>query len=231
MQGVAVYAEQGLTAGQRVKALSQRASRIQTLRDQVSEELDARCKEIDQLSARIDVLVKVGELFRALMDRLVMSHVRSIESVITEGLRSIFFDQTLTFEAEIATRRDRINIDFFIKQERSNGKFVVRAPPLTNFGGGPATIASFVLRLLVLMKLKRSPILLLDETLSAMSSEYIDQTSLFLKKLAVSTGTPILLVTHKHDFVDCATAAYAASEEVTEGEEPRLELRRIRGTP
>ncbi len=206
------------------------ASRTQALREQVREELEARSREIDLLAVRADVLVKVGELFRALMDRLVMSHVRSVESVITEGLHSIFFDQTLTFEAEIATRYNRICVDFFIKQERSGGRYVVRGRPLTNFGGGPATIASLVLRLLVLMKLKRAPILFLDETLSAISPEYIDQAGLFLKKLAASTGTPILLVTHKHEFIEQATVAYSASERVSEGHQPRLDVLRLRGS-
>ncbi len=215
---------------ERVRALSQRASRIQALREQVLEELDTRSKEIDQLVVRVDVLVKVGELFRVLMDKLVMSHVRSVESVITEGLRSIFFDQTLSFEAEVSTRRDRICVDFLVRQERSGGKYVVRGDPLTNFGGGPATIASLVLRLLVLMKLKRRSILFLDETLSAISPEYIDQTCVFLKKLAASTGTPILLVTQQHAFVEHCTVAYAASEHAADGQAPRLQIHKVRGS-
>jgi DNA repair exonuclease SbcCD ATPase subunit len=227
VQGDAVHAEQTLSVAQRVKALNQRASRVQGQRDHVREELELRSKEIDQLSVRIDVLVKVGELFRALMDRLVMSHVRSVESVITEGLHSIFFDQTLTFEAEIVQKYSKIHIDFFMRQER--GRYVVRGRPMTNFGGGPATIASLVLRLLVLMKLKRKPILFLDETLSAISDEYIDQTGLFLRKLAVSTGTPILLVTQKREFVEKATVAYIATEDAMGGQPPRLDIQCVRG--
>lgn len=227
MQGDAVHAQQALTASQRVKALVQRASRIQAVRDQAREELETRGKEIDRLAQRIDVLVKVGELFRALMDRLVMSHVRSIEAVITEGLRTIFFDQNLTFEAEIATRRDRICIDFFIRQER--GRQVIRGRPMTNFGGGPATIASFVLRLLVLMKLKRTPMLFLDETLSAISPEYIEQTGLFLKKLSTSTKTPILLVTQQHAFIDAATVSYAGTEEAKDGKAAHVVVHKVRG--
>lgn len=211
-----------------MRALTQRASRIQAVRDQAREELEARGKEIDRLAARIEILVKVGELFRALMDRLVMSHVRSIEAVITEGLKSIFFDQQLAFEAEIATRRDRICIDFFIRQER--GRHVVRGRPMTNFGGGPATIASFVLRLLVLMKLKRAPMLFLDETLSAISPEYIEQTGLFLKKLSTSTGAPILLVTQQHAFIDAASHSYAGSEESKDGKAAHVVVHKVRGS-
>jgi hypothetical protein len=211
-----------------VRSLAQRAARAQALRDQVASELDTRIKEVDTLAARVDVLAKVGELFRALMDRLVLSQVRSVEAVITEGLKTIFFDQVLSFEAEIVQRYNRVNIDFFIREEHDGGKYVVRGRPLSNFGGGPATISSFVLRLLVLMKLKRWPVLLLDETLSAVSPEYIDQTGLFLKKLAQSTGTPILLVTQQHAFVEQASMAYAASVGVKDGR-PRLEINRVRG--
>jgi hypothetical protein len=207
-----------------------RASHVETLRDKAREDLEARCKEIDQLSTRIDVLVKVGELFRALMDKLVLSHVRSVEAVITEGFKAIFFDQTLTFEAEIATRYNRICVDFYIKQERNGGKHVVRGRPLENFGGGPSTIASLVLRMLVLMKLKRKAVLFLDETLSAISPEYIDQTGLFLRKLSASTGTPILLVTQQRDFVEKSTIAYMASEQVDEGKAPRLAIQHARGS-
>lgn len=228
MQGDALHAQQEV--GARVRALTQKASRIQALRDQVLEELELRCKEIDQLAARIDVLVKVGELFRALMDKLVMTHVRSVEHVITEGLKSIFFDQTLSFEAEVSTRRDRICVDFVVRQERSGGKYVVRGDPMTNFGGGPATIASLVLRLLVLMKLKRRSLLFLDETLSAISPEYIDQTCLFLNKLSTSTGTPILLVTQQHAYMEHCTLAYAASEHSSDGRAPCLQVHKVRGS-
>lgn len=212
-----------------MRALGQRASSAQARRDHLVSDLDARCRELDRLAARIEVLTKVGELFRALMDKLVHSQVRSVETLITGGLRSIFFDQQLTFEAEIVQRYNRVHIDFFIRQERGGGRFVVRGRPLTNFGGGPATVASLVLRVLVLMKLQRTPLLLLDETLSAISTEYIDQTGLFLKKLAASTGTPILLVTHKHEFLDQATAAYSASEHAVDGRPPRLDVHRLRG--
>ena len=217
-----------MSTGERVRSLAQRAARAQALRDQVSNELDLRAKEVDQLAARIEVLVKVGELFRALMDRLVMSQVRSVESVITEGLHTIFFDQKLFFEAEIVQRYNKVNIDFYIRQEHDGGKYTVRGRPLTNFGGGPSTIASLVLRLLVLMKLKRWPMLILDETFPAISPEYVDQTVLFLKKLAATTGTPILLVTQQHAWIDHASAVYAASEGVTNGR-PRLEVHRVRG--
>ena len=230
MQGDTLHGLHGLTDWRkRVQNLNRSAARLQAVRDQLSNDLEVRHREVEGLAVRVERLTKVGELLRALMDKLVHSQVRSVETLITGGLRSIFFDQQLTFEAEIVQRYNRVHIDFFIRQERGGGRFVVRGRPLTNFGGGPATVASLVLRVLVLMKLQRTPLLLLDETLSAISTEYIDQTGLFLKKLAASTGTPILLVTHKHEFLDQATAAYSASEHAVDGRPPRLDVHRLRG--
>jgi hypothetical protein len=177
----------------------------------------------------MDVLAKVGELFRALMDLLVLKHVRSVEGVVTDGLRSIFVDQNLSFEAEIVQRYNRICIDFFIRQERGGGKYLVRGNPLDSFGGGPSSIASLVLRLLVLLKLKRWPLLLLDETLSPVSSDYIEATSLFFKKLATSLGIPTLLVTHKQEYIEYATLSYLASEKASDKDQPQLEVHRVRG--
>lgn len=208
-----------------VRALRERVQRVQALRDQTAKDLDTRSREVDALTAKLETLAKVEELFRALMDRLVLDHVRSIESIVTEGLRTIFHDQELSFGAEVAQRYNRMSIDFFIEQ--GTDKLPIRGHPLESFGGGPSSISSLVLRILALLRLKRWPVLLLDETLAAVSDEYLDQTGLFLRKLAETTGISILLVTHKQSFIEHATVAYQGSE-VGESSERHLHLTPVR---
>lgn len=206
MQGDEIRARQRL----RLQALRESATGLQVLRDQVQENLTLRCQEVDDLTANLDILAKVGELFRALMDKLVLDHVRSMESVVTKGLQTIFVDQDLSFEAEVSQRYNKIAIDFMIRQD--NQRLPVRGHPLESFGGGPASIASLILRVIAVLRLKRWPFLALDETLGAVSDEYLDQTGLFLRRLAESTGISILLVTHKPAFLDHAVMAYRGSE-------------------
>jgi ABC-type dipeptide/oligopeptide/nickel transport system ATPase subunit len=228
MQGHSLYAGQVLSWTPRVRALTERAAQLQAVRDQAVRDLELRSREVETLSNRIEVLTKVGVLFQALMDRLVLSHVKSIESIVTEGLHTIFHDQELAFEAEVGQRYNRLSIDFYIRQE--SAKSTIRGRPLESFGGGPASLASLVLRILALLRLKRWPVLLLDETLAAISDEYVDQTGQFLERLATTMGLTILLVTHKQAFVDHATIAYSGSEQTTDGGERRLHLHRLRGT-
>jgi ABC-type dipeptide/oligopeptide/nickel transport system ATPase component len=158
------------------------------------------------------------------MDRLVLDHVKSIEKVVSEGLRTIFADQDLSFEAEVSQRYNKIAIDFVIRQD--NDRVPVRGHPLVSFGGGPASIASLILRVIAMLRLKRWPFLALDETLAAVSDDYIDQTGLFLRKLSETTGIAILLVTHKQAFLDHAVVAYRGVEIVEDGGTRHLKLQR-----
>jgi len=185
-------------------------------------------EEIEVLSQRITRLLKVGELFRALMDLLVASQVRSIETIVTDGLHTIFFDQSLTFEAEIGTRYNKVAIDFLMRQ--GEGALAIRDKPMEGFGGGPVSVASLLLRVLTLLRLGRKPMLFLDETLSAVSDEYVDTTGRFLKRLAASAGVDILLVTHKQAYLDNADNAYRGQEVCTEDGAKHLALKQLRGS-
>jgi hypothetical protein len=174
---------------------------------------------IANLDAEAEVLLKVNELFRVLMDRLVMDQVRALSSVVTEGLKTIFHDQDLSFEAELTQKYNRIAVDLYLcsgDPERGG----IKGSPLDAFGGGPSSIASLVLRILTLLRMKRAPVLLLDETLAAVSDDYIEATGQFLQKLAESSKLDILLVTHKPAFLDHADSAYQGEKTLAAGADP-----------
>lgn len=215
--------------GDRVRALGRKADKLQALRDQVAKDLRARRKEVKTLSARIEVLSKVGELFRSLMDKLVLGQVATVEGLVTEGLRAIFYDQDLAIESEVGQRYNRVCIDFFMRQGLDDAS-AIRGHPLESFGGGPSSIASLILRMMTLLKLKRWPLLLLDETLASVSDDYLDQAGLFLRKVAASAKLDILLVTHKQGFLEHADIAYQGSEELGDDGSWCLSLRRLRGS-
>ena len=222
-----VHAIEGLS--QRVRTLSNRTIRLTTLRDQVQDDLTVKQAEVATLSQRIELLVKVGELFRTLMDLMVVKQVRVVEEIVTEGLQSIFHDLDLSFESDIVPRYNKIAVDFYIRQGQKDDPLSFRGRPMESFGGGPSSVASLVLRVLTVLRLKLWPVLILDEALGAVSDEYTDQTALFLRTLAQKLGVDILLVTHKQAFLDHANVAYRCSEVVEEdGSTRRLSLRSIK---
>jgi DNA repair ATPase RecN len=200
--------------GLRLTAITKTATELQTLRRKLQQDLETRTREVEVLSVRLDQLAKVGELFRALMDRLVLDHIRSIEGVVTEGFKAIFWDQQLAFEAEISHAYNKVSIDFYIRQEK--GTMSIKAPPLDAFGGGCVSIASLILRVLAMRRLNKWPLLVLDETLMAVSEQYVGLTSQFLRELAQKTGIRILLVTHNPEFLEHANISYYATADTEE---------------
>lgn len=218
MPGNAVHALQGLRS--RLASLQRSASRLEASRDHLEEDLLAKREEVERLVKEQGVLVKVIELYRVLMDKMVMGQVQALESVVTEGLQAIFHDQDLSFGIEISAKWNKVSADPYLMQGD------VRGHPLESFGGGPASIISLILRVLVLLRLKKYPALFLDESLGAVSDDYVDATGLFLQKLADSSGIPILLVTHKPAFLDHAKVGYQGVKSETE-EGPLFTSRRI----
>jgi len=210
VSGDTVHAQHAIA--DRMRGLDEKVSRLTTLRGQLQENLEETKAEVEHLSSEIDVLTKVEELFRVLMDALVVNQVKTIEKVVTEGFQTIFFDQDLYFESEVGPKYNKMSIDFFIRQVR-NG-VTVRGKPLDSFGGGPSSIASLILRVISLFRLQRFPLLLLDETLNAVSDHYIENTGSFLQTLSSEMGVPILLITHKTGYLDHSDLAYQAVEKV-----------------
>lgn len=99
---------------------------------------------------------------------------------------------------------------------------------MDSFGGGPASIASLILRILTVMRLKLWPLLLLDETLAAVSADYVDQTGLFLERLTQKMGVDVLLVTHKPAFLDHANVTYQCAEVMGEDGARHLKLEGVK---
>ena len=227
MQDNTVCSVEGLAWSKRVRDITDLGLQLTTRRDTLMQDLKSIRREAEALEEQYTLLLKVGELFRALMDKLVTDQLKLLESVVTDGLRTIFFDQELTFEADLATRYNKVAIDFQLRQ--GDGPLAIRGSPMESFGGGPVSVASLLLRVLTLMRLKRYPLLFLDETLSAVSDEYVDITGLFLKRLAAKTGIDVLLVTHKQGFLEHADYAYRGVEAVTLSGARHLTLKQLRG--
>lgn len=219
----------------RAATVRESLTRHKAIRDNIAANLHARKAEVEALSEKVETLAKVGELLRLLVDRLVSEQRKIVEGLVTEGLQTVFHDQALSFEADVVQRAGRVEIDLFLR--RGAKEAGIRGDPLEAFGGGPTSITSLLLRIIALRRMGRKPFLLLDESLAAVSDEYVDATGKLLYRLCESMGLDVLLVTHKPSFLEHAASAYQATEEtVKEGSVEaaagegvtRLGLRRLR---
>lgn len=222
MPGDAVHALQGLTG--RLRKVELRAERLTTLRDRLADEVKQTERTLERLDAQNLLLDQAGQGLRKLMDLLVNDQVATLRAVVSEGLAAIFHDLDLSFETELQPKHGKVWIDFYLRDGKADDPLSIRGKPLDSFGGGPSSVASLIIRLMTMVKLKRTPILVLDESLGAVSEEYVERTGQFLNQLAREMGIDVLLVTHKHGYVTHANQAYRCVEEDVGGRR-RLILR------
>lgn len=165
--------------------------------------------EITALKADIALLEKVAALLSGIGEARQSALQSQIETLVTQGLQSIFGDETLSFHLVPGTRASTPVIDFEVRSRL--GDEIVATDVMDARGGGLAAIVGFLLRLVVALLSSantRDTVLLLDETFSHVSVEYVPALSAFLRQLVDKTGAQIILVTHRPAFGDDADVRY-----------------------
>lgn len=162
--------------------------------------------QVTTLDSEVNVLTFTGTALQQLLNSVSVESMETVETLITYGLRSIFDDQTLAFRMDTDNKRGVQWMEPRLIQAN------VEAPILDAFGGGPATVVAFLLRLLVCRRLGLAPVVLLDESFSMVSSTYVENVGKLLRELSEKLGFTILLVTHQPGFIEHAHHAYEAVE-------------------
>lgn len=160
--------------------------------------------EVERLREEIMILEKVEELYKFVLDKYVNRYAESFSALVTEGMQAIFYDQDISFEVQVGQKHGKVWLDFVTAQGEHRGM------SLESFGGGVASVQSLLLRLLVLLKKDLARYLILDESLAALSEEYVGNAGQFIKKMCEKLGVNVLLITHNKAFLEYADHAYQA---------------------
>lgn len=161
---------------------------------------------VEALTSEVQVLTYTSAALQALLNAVSADSLASVEQLVTYGLRVVFEDPTLSFRLVVSTKRGAQSVE----PRLVHG--TVEAPILEAFGGGPATVVAFLLRLLTVRRLRLAPVLLLDEPFAMVSAEYVPNVGKLLRELADQTGMTFVVVTHQPSFLDYAHHAYEAVE-------------------
>lgn len=194
---------------ERLQTLSNKAS---GLRDALVSQIQVCEQHLAHLESEERILDLVAALLRQLIDTEVTEGVQAVESLQTEGLREIFHDQNLSVKAEVEESRGRISVTLMTGREFQDGT-VVWGIAEDSFGGSVFTMQSILMRITVIFRRSMRPLLLLDETLAAVSNKYVDRAAQFLSQLCDKLNLDILLITHDEAVVGMAKNAYFVTYE------------------
>lgn len=196
-----------LTLSDAVRALRSDLSRVEGRRDAARSRLQQAEREVARLTGEDQVLDRVADLFRVLIDREVVDNAKTAESLLTEGLKAVFDDMDLSVRSEVEVQRGKVSVDFYTVQTQPNG-VKTEAAGTDAYGGSVSVVQSVLLRVVVTMRRGMRPLLLLDESLGAVAEQYVPRVGQFLRLLSERVGMDILAVTHNPVLVEAAHKAY-----------------------
>jgi hypothetical protein len=182
-----------------------RALQLVGRRSAVEQRRQELTQQIAQLTADQQILLLTGQAFDQLLQLMAHDSLSAVEQLVTYGLRTTFPDLDLTFTLKVETKRNLQTLEPRLRQGR------VEAPILGAFGGGPARVVAFLLRLLVARKLSLAPVLLLDESFSFVAEQYLDNLGKLLREMADLLGITLVLVTHQPTLTLHASRVYEIS--------------------
>ncbi len=187
--------------------LCQSLARVEALRDASLGALASAEQQVATLEAEEEVLARVADLFRVLIDREVVDNAKTVESLLTEGLQAIFDDLDLSVRTEIEVQRGKVAVDLVTVQKQSDGT-TIEGSSTDACGGSVSTVQSVLLRIVVLNRRGLRPLLLLDESLGAVAEHYVPRVGQFLSILSDRMGLDVLAVSHNPALVEAANTAY-----------------------
>lgn len=162
--------------------------------------------QVGTLDSEVSVLTYTSTALQQLLNSVSVESLETVEQLVTYGLRVIFDDQQVAFRMDTDNKRGLQ----WMEPRLIQGE--VEAAILDAFGGGPATVVGFLLRMLVCRRLGLAPVVLLDESFAMVSESYVANVGKLLRELAEKLGFTILLVSHQQGFIEHATKAYEAVE-------------------
>lgn len=161
---------------------------------------DRASTEVSRLKKESDILLRSEKVLKALIDKLAMKDLSKMDKLVTYGLNTVFHDRDIEFRSKVVERGRKVTIEL---QTLCEGHEV---DPSSK--SSIDVVESFLLRVLCMLKLKRAPLLIMDEAFSAVDTEYIDDLSGLVSKLASKLKMDILLVTHNPGFSDSEHMSY-----------------------
>jgi len=149
--------------------------------------------EVEKLEEERGILQKTEKVLKHLVDKLAKKDLSKMDKLVTYGLNTVFPGRDIKFETELVERGNKIKVNL---KTLYNGSNVVDPDNQSSV----SVVESFLLRILCIAKLKKAPLLLMDETFAAVGSEYIENISKLISELSKKLGIDILLVTHNPAF-------------------------------
>lgn len=191
-----------------LEAVNAVAAQFKTKQDQrvfLDQQIASLTAERQQYEAehrqRVTELVldqKSVEVVKRLIDRVAQTGTDKLAELVTHGLQTVFTDDTYSLVIETSERGNQKEVELFILDSRGVKTRLERC------GGGPRVIVSLIVQIYMLVRLGLARVIVLDEVLDRVSSNYAEGLMELLRESVEQLGFKYLIVSHRPEYVDFA---------------------------
>lgn len=182
-----------------------RCDRLVGQQQAVAAELVNVQNEVVKLKSDRELYEKVVEVLKKLVEKTTERDLKKVEQFVSMGLHNVITDQTIHCLVRPDEKAGASKVRITGKVGKIEGPFV------DSFGGGVWNVASVILRVMTILRMRHRKRLILDEALNNLSSSYQENMSNLLASLVHKLGFKCLLVTHQDRFAEGADRVYKAS--------------------
>lgn len=172
--------------------------------------------DIANASEQVKLLDDALTIFKTLQDKLTHVHIEHITKLVNHALETVFNDEFIQYSIRIDTQQQRNNntAQFYLLTTQGN---VTTETLLQNNGFGIQSLIGFTLQIYFILQQKQAHILLLDESLTAISVDKLPRLKQFINEIAKQYDFHFILIAHMEALFDLADYAYNVHEgKVTE---------------
>ena len=168
--------------------------------------LNSKIEELKQVKENRLIQESSIKVLNNIIELMSKENIKQIVDIDTYALQTIFTDKDYALELEIRELRSKNSCELYLID--STDKDNIIKAKLSDTGGGVQTVISFVLQIFYIMYYGLNRILFLDESLSAVSQEYIPSLMSFIKSLSEKRGFVFLCIMHDNRFFPYADKIY-----------------------
>lgn len=186
--------------------LSECYIKYNTLKNSISEneiKLQQVNSELMEAKNDLNLLLKSKPYIDTVIQKFSGNMLKNLEDLLSYSVSKIFYDRNYSVSISVSEKRSQKCADLFLVED---GKYY----PVSNssVSGGVLTVIGFILQIFFISNLNTEKVIFLDEQLSCISSQYIDNFFSLVEELADKIGLVIVLVSHDDRFIRFASRVY-----------------------
>lgn len=198
-------------ATERLSALSARLNLLKQKHNLLTKEAEETQESVSQTEKEISVCEESQEYYKRAVDILYSRSIGELEDLLNRSLAYVFYDKPYKVRFDLDFSRGKKSVSIILL-DCSVPEAPVEIDIKDGVGNGVRTVISFILSVYYILSKKAYPILLLDESYSYLSAQYVQRFFEMIKGFCDRKNLRVVLISHDVRFLDFSDKKYTVAD-------------------